>query len=173
MIDSPDVHLDDTGRLVTLPCISDILGTTRARQFSVSLLREGHAMDDTRLSIVFADDDGVARNYFQLMLQKLGHDVVAVAENGNELLAACRDHQPDLVVTDLNMPEHDGLWSSEAIESEFHIPVIVVTGHDEPDLVKLTTAGNIHAYLVKPVQMGELKMAIALAMRKSAPQATV
>ena len=130
-------------------------------------------MDDTRLSIVFADDDGVARNYFQLMLQKLGHDVVAVAENGNELLAACRDHQPDLVVTDLNMPEHDGLWSSEAIESEFHIPVIVVTGHDEPDLVKLTTAGNIHAYLVKPVQMGDLKMAIALAMRKSAPQATV
>ena len=60
------------------------------------------------LRIAVADDEGDMRNYYQKVLSRLGHQVV-VAENGRALVDACKANHPDLVITDIRMPELDGI----------------------------------------------------------------
>ena len=47
--------------------------------------------------------------YFRKMLPALGHEVVGVARTGRELIDLCRQLAPDLIVTDVKMPEVDGI----------------------------------------------------------------
>jgi two-component system, response regulator PdtaR len=61
------------------------------------------------LRIAIADDEPDMRDYFQQVLPRLGHTVVAVAQNGRELVELCRTKNPDLVITDIKMPEMDGI----------------------------------------------------------------
>ena len=60
------------------------------------------------LRIAVADDEPDVRDYFQRMLPRLGHEVVAVASTGRELVELCREHHPDLIIADIRMPEMDG-----------------------------------------------------------------
>ena len=55
------------------------------------------------------DDEADMRYYLQKILPLLGHEVVAVAENGRQLVEQCRASHPDLVITDIKMPELDGI----------------------------------------------------------------
>jgi response regulator NasT len=125
-------------------------------------------MRNNPLRIVVADDEAVICSFFRTTLERMGHVVVATAHDGDSLVAACRKHAPDLVVTDLRMPGRDGIWAAEELERLNNIPVIVLSAFHEPDLINMTTAQNIHGYLVKPVKPDDLEMAIAIAMRKAA-----
>ena len=66
---------------------------------------------NTELRIAVADDEPDMRKYFQRILPRLGHKVVAVAENGRALVDLCFQHQPDLVITDIFMPVLPGLYA--------------------------------------------------------------
>ena len=67
-----------------------------------------------KLRIVVADDDAVVREMLRQCLIALGHEVVAV-HGGRPLLAACAAAPPDVVVSDVQMPDLDGLAAAEAI----------------------------------------------------------
>ena len=84
------------------------------------------------LRIVVADDERNMHEYLQEALPRLGHEVVGVAQTGRELVELCRRLQPDLVITDINMPDMDGLAASEEICRETPIPVIVVSAYHDP-----------------------------------------
>ena len=60
------------------------------------------------LRIAVADDEPDMREYFERILPRLGHEVVAVAATGTELVEQCRRERPDLVITDIKMPDMDG-----------------------------------------------------------------
>lgn len=123
-------------------------------------------MNQDCFKIIVADDDHIICNFFESTLQRLGHEVVAISHDGQSLVAACEEHIPDLVITDLEMPGNDGIWSAEFLDDTSQIPVIIISAHHEPDLVRLSSARNIQAYLVKPIKAEDLKMAIALVMQK-------
>ena len=55
------------------------------------------------LRIVVADDEPDMRDYFRKILPRLGHTVAAAAATGNDLIAQCRTHQPDMVITDIKI----------------------------------------------------------------------
>src|SRR5688572_4370810 len=61
----------------------------------------------TPLRIAIADDEPDLREYLQETLTDLGYQVVAVAATGQELVDLCRTTNPDLVITDIKMPEMD------------------------------------------------------------------
>ena len=55
------------------------------------------------------------QEYFRTVLPVLGHVVVAVAETGRELIEKCREQHPDLVITDIKMPDMDGIDAAAQI----------------------------------------------------------
>lgn len=118
----------------------------------------------SELRIVVADDEVEMREYYQAILTHLGHTVVGAARNGCELVEMCNDLKPDLVITDVLMPEMDGIEAIQEITRIAPLPVIVVTAHNDPDTIDRATKSRILGYLVKPIQKGDVQPAIALAM---------
>jgi len=123
-------------------------------------------MSSRGLKIAVADDEGFMRKYLQTVLPRLGHEVVAVAENGRDLIEMCRNTQPDLVITDVNMPEMDGLEAAAEIYSYDPIPIVVISGYHGPEVIERTVAAHVMAYLVKPIKQSDLEPVITLAMRR-------
>ena len=119
-----------------------------------------------RLRIAVADDERDMRDFLQESLTDLGHDVVAVAESGRRLVELCRDAHPDLVITDIKMPEMDGIEAATLVCRDYPIPVILVSAHHESELVERAAEDHVLAYLVKPIKQADLEPAIALAMRR-------
>ncbi len=62
-----------------------------------------------RLRIAVADDEPDMRDYYRTMLPMLGHEVVAACSNGAELVQSCQELRPELVITDIKMPDMDGI----------------------------------------------------------------
>jgi response regulator NasT len=118
------------------------------------------------LRIVVADDEPDMRDYYRKLLPRLGHTVVADAANGEELIANCRMHRPDLVITDIKMPGLDGIDAALKIYEEMPIPVILVSAYSDEQLIERAEGDHIMAYLVKPIKQENLEPAISLAMRR-------
>jgi AmiR/NasT family two-component response regulator len=118
------------------------------------------------LRIAVADDEPDMRDYFQRILPMAGHQVVAVAETGRQLVDQCRTALPDLVITDIKMPDMDGIEAARTINQEHEVPFILVSAYHDPELIERADADCILAYLVKPIKQADVGPAIAVAMRR-------
>ncbi len=118
------------------------------------------------LRIAVADDEPDVREYFQRILPRLGHQVVVAAQTGRELVDQCRETQPDLVITDIKMPDMDGLEAAAAIGRDSPVPVILVSAYHQPQLFERTQGEHILAYLIKPAKQADLEAAINIAMQR-------
>ena len=106
------------------------------------------------------------RNTSARSFRRLGHVVVAVAETGRELVEKCREQHPDLVITDIKMPDMDGIDAAMQIYRDGPIPVILVSAHHDSDFIRRAEADHILSYLVKPIKQADLEPAIAIVMRR-------
>jgi len=118
------------------------------------------------LRIAVADDEPDMRDYFRKILPRLGHHVVVAPETGRELVEQCRKAGPDLVITDIKMPDMDGIDAATQIYLEKPIPVILVSAYHDPELIARAEADHILGYLVKPIKQSDLEPTIALAVRR-------
>jgi response regulator NasT len=118
------------------------------------------------LRIAVADDEPDMRDYFQKALTRLGHKVVGAAENGRELIDLCRRQAPDLVITDIKMPDMDGIDAACHIYKERPVPIILVSAFHDPELIARAEADHVLGYLVKPIKQADLAPTIALAVRR-------
>jgi len=118
------------------------------------------------LRIAVADDEVEMRDFLEKMLPRFGHQVVAVAENGAQLVEHCRQLHPDLVITDIKMPELDGIEAAIQICRDNPVPVILVSAYHDPALIDRAEADHVQAYLVKPIGIADLQPAIAIATRR-------
>lgn len=118
------------------------------------------------LKIAVADDEPDMRDYFAAVLPRMGHEVVAVARNGRELIERSAATSPDLLILDIKMPEVDGLQAAARISEQEPVPAIVVSAYHDPELVERATGDHVLAYLVKPIKQADLEAAIIVAMRR-------
>ena len=114
-----------------------------------------------RMTVVIAEDDDEIRGYLDSELSK-DYDV-RVCTNGREALSEILHTKPDLVVSDVMMPEMDGNTLCSKIKtnpSTNHIPVVLLTAknRDEDKLEGLETGAD--AYIVKPFNMDILRRTI-------------
>jgi two-component system, response regulator PdtaR len=120
----------------------------------------------TGLRIAIADDERDMRNLFQRMLSRCGHQVVSVAENGRQLVEQCQRLRPDLVISDVQMPELDGVAAALQIVRDRPTPVILVSAQFDPDFVERPENQHVMVYLGKPVGRADLEPAITTALER-------
>lgn len=118
--------------------------------------------------VVAIDDDETIRELVAAALRFEGYEVME-ADNGAAGLALVRDYRPDLVVSDVNMPEMDGLAMLHALRADPAIqatPVILLTSLQEREHVRSGMAVGADDYLTKPIVFAELREAAAAQLNK-------
>jgi len=114
------------------------------------------------IRIVIVEDNNVFREALELLLG-LRNDVVVVASvaDGEEALAACREHAPDVVLMDYRLPGLDGVEATRALHAELpHIAVVALTASANRDeMAALREAGAV-ACLTKDQELDEIVAAI-------------
>jgi response regulator NasT len=118
------------------------------------------------LRIAVADDEPRMRDYYRHTLAQMGHQLACAAETGRELVECCRDDRPGLIITDIKMPDMEGIEAVAEICRDEPIPVIPVSAYHTPDLFERAKEDHILAYLVKPIKRADLEAAIAIALQR-------
>jgi AmiR/NasT family two-component response regulator len=118
------------------------------------------------LNIAVADDEVDMRDFYERILGLLGHRVVVAAGSGRELVDYCLRCRPDLIITDITMPEMNGDEAVEAICRDEPLPVIVVTAHHDSGRLTGAKSRHITAYLIKPIGRRDLEATIGPTMRR-------
>ena len=80
------------------------------------------------LNILVADDEQDMRDWFQKIIPLLGHRVTNAVSTGRQLIAAARESRPDLIITDIKMPDMDGIAAAAELYLDYPVPVILVCG---------------------------------------------
>jgi CheY-like chemotaxis protein len=113
--------------------------------------------------LLLAEDDEFSRDMLVRRLERQGFVVVAAAD-GREAVLAARQHRPDLILMDLDMPVLDGRGAIAALKSSprtFKIPIIVLTAHASAEHVAEAVAAGCQAYETKPIVLRRLLERIA------------
>lgn len=125
--------------------------------------------------IQIIDDEPAVKKLFEKLLRDEGYSV-ATAGNGREGLHMMKEKKPDLAITDILMPEMDGLEVLREIHAEFPgLPVIVMSGGTRSGTVNfLPVAKQFGACCVlsKPVELTELLSAVQNALAQGREAAT-
>jgi two-component system chemotaxis response regulator CheY len=104
------------------------------------------------MKILAIDDTATLRKLLSHCLRDAGHDVVE-AENGAEGMTQFEAHQPQLVITDLNMPVMDGIEFTRACREHpdgRSTPIVILTTETGTDLKSEGRRAGATAWMVKP-----------------------
>ncbi|MFC4159208.1 ATP-binding protein [Chitinimonas lacunae] len=116
------------------------------------------------LDILLAEDNAMNQRLATAVLERAGHRVT-IAHNGAQALARQRDHDYDLILMDMQMPELDGLQATRLIRAEEppgrHIPIIAMTADVTADSRGRCLAAGMDDYLTKPLSLEALDLVLA------------
>ena len=108
------------------------------------------------MKLLLVDDEEIVFKAVGGFLSRCGHQV-ATALNGNEALEEMSREVPDVVLSDIRMPEMDGLALLEVVSVRFPtVPVILITGHGDVDTAVSALQRGAYDYIRKPVKLDEL-----------------
>ena len=112
----------------------------------------------TAFSVLIVEDNLSACNIIcRTVSMRFPFAVIYSADNGITGLELFKKHTPDIVVTDISMPEMNGLEMAAEIQSlTSDTSFIVFTGHSEGDYLKNFNEIGIYHYLLKPLDLAEL-----------------
>ncbi|MEP7136952.1 MAG: response regulator [Chloroflexota bacterium] len=116
-----------------------------------------------KLRVLIADDVQETRRNTRLMLATIDNvEVVAIAANGLQAVQLTKEHHPDLVLLDINMPEMDGLTAyKEIAKTHPEIGCIILSAEKDPTTFRAAISIGVQEYLIKPFTVDELEAAIA------------
>jgi FixJ family two-component response regulator len=115
-------------------------------------------MDQTRPLIAVLDDEPQFGKALARLLKTHGFEVVTFTR-GEEFLEACASRLPNCLLLDLHMPSLNGFEILERIAVR-HVPVLVITGHDQPGNAQRVRALGGRNYFLKPVNESQLLAAV-------------
>jgi two-component system chemotaxis response regulator CheY len=112
------------------------------------------------LKVLVVDDQSSVRQMTRITLEKLGIRMIHEAENGQVALATAMAQPIDLIISDYNMPEMDGVGLLRAVrghQSIRKVPFILVTGRGDRELVVKAAQAGVNNYIVKPFDEATLR----------------
>ncbi len=119
--------------------------------------------------VLIVDDEPQIRRVLRLALTGQGFDVRAAAD-GESAMDLVHDWHPDLVITDLSMPDVDGLEVTRRIRRESPVPIIVLSVKGEESAKVAALDAGADDYVTKPFGVNELYARVRAALRRGAEQ---
>ena len=118
-----------------------------------------------KITLLYAEDEVETRqNHIEYLKDRYDFEYLE-ASNGVEALALFHEHQPEIILTDINMPKMDGLnFIQKVREFSPHTKVVVLTAYDENELLKKALGLDVVNYLLKPVSRRKLSASVDLAL---------
>ncbi len=117
-------------------------------------------------TVLFAEDDEIIKAQLTEVLEML-FDKVYTATNGQEAYDTYKEASPDAIISDIKMPNIDGLMLSEMIrQDDYHTPIILVTSFAEQELLIHAANLSIDGYIIKPVKLDVLIDTIKKAFKR-------
>jgi CheY-like chemotaxis protein len=121
--------------------------------------------------VLVVDDEPAFAEFAKLLLEGMGHKTVLCLD-ASRAVALVLSERPDLVITDLNMPDVDGLQLIERLKASpetASVPVILASNStDRSDRIEAQRLGAIYS-IVKPLQASMLKPLLEQILRMPAP----
>jgi len=111
-----------------------------------------HSRASARFKLLFVEDDAVVCHAIGRMLaREFSGAQVYTADNGQRGLELFREHAPEIVLTDINMPVMNGIEMAERIrELQPATSFIVLTGYSEKGYLDRFNAIGFYDYIIKP-----------------------
>jgi DNA-binding NarL/FixJ family response regulator len=132
-------------------------------ELSVTIRGRRGAAHYGRMKILIADDSALARGHLVELLSEMEQVLgVATADDVPSAIKALREHQPDVLILDLQMPGGSGFDVLAAIrEQQLACRVVVLTGHDGPAYREKAAALGAHFFLGKSAEFDRLPKVLA------------
>lgn len=112
--------------------------------------------------VLAVDDSATMRQMLQICLSSAGFDVVT-AEDGIDGIDKLKANDPDVVITDINMPRMDGFEFIEAVrggQQGSHLPILVITTESAPEKKQRARDAGATGWIVKPFEPESLVQAV-------------
>lgn len=121
-----------------------------------------HEAEKSTLSLLYVEDEPVTRDAVCALIRRRFPKLdISTAENGREGVARFRELSPDLVITDVKMPQMHGIEMSRVIKGESPAtPIIVTSAHSDMDFMIEAIEIGISRYVMKPIDKDKLFQAI-------------
>jgi two-component system, sensor histidine kinase and response regulator len=117
-----------------------------------------------QLRVLLAEDNVINQRLVRRLLEARGH-LVAIAENGSEAIGLSEEHEFDLVLMDVQMPDVDGLDATAAIRQReartgLHVPIVAMTAYAMKSDEDRCLRAGMDGYVSKPINASTLFTAI-------------
>ncbi|HHH19597.1 MAG TPA: response regulator transcription factor [Campylobacterales bacterium] len=118
------------------------------------------------ISLLYIEDDHDIRAiYSDILKEYIEH--IYYADDGKEGYARYREHQPDILLLDINMPKMDGLTLAEKIrEEDKEVKIIITSSHGEQEKLLQAIELYLVKYLLKPIAPKSLREALSKAIEE-------
>lgn len=102
------------------------------------------------MRILLVEDNEGFRRAMHRLLESAGADVIAEACDGEQAMSVMPDVRPDLIVTDFQMPQMDGIRFTRAIRAAgIDTPIIMLSALDDPTVTQLALDAGVNQFLCK------------------------
>jgi len=114
------------------------------------------------IRIILTDDQPLYLDALKMVLKgEENIEIVAVANNGIELMKLLENNKVNALLLDINMPEMNGIEASAIIKEKYpDIKIIMLTMHKEVNIIKQLLKIGVHAYLLKNTSKDEIVMVL-------------
>ena len=121
-----------------------------------------------KMRVLIADDIQETRRNTRLMLATIDDmEVVAIASNGKQAVQYSKEHRPDIVFLDINMPEMDGLTAYREIHKILPgTGCVIISAEKDSTTLRTAMSIGVQEYLIKPFTVDELEEAVARVRQK-------
>ena len=114
-------------------------------------------IENSDIKVVIVDDSDFSRSILRKMLAEEGIEVAGEASSAESALAVIKDKKPNIVITDIVMPEVSGIELTEKITQNYDdISVIVISSLSQEHVVLEAISAGASDFIAKPIQKQQL-----------------
>jgi DNA-binding LytR/AlgR family response regulator len=120
---------------------------------------------ENRLKVLVVEDDPSIAESLSDILDLLGHEVLSVAESGEEAILQLCEEEPQIILLDIQLKgKMDGIEVAKLVKDKYNIPFIFTTAFADPDTIQRAIKEGPFGYIVKPYGIKDITAAIEVAI---------